>query len=282
MKCYLFKFMLIWLILVTTHVSYSQSISIMSFNIRYDNPNDAENYWGKRKEDVTNLIKHYQPDFLGIQEGLLNQVEFIKANTSGYGMIGVGREDGKKKGEFSSIFFNSKTYELIKQNTFWLSEKSDTISIGWDAVLERICTYGKFRNKNTNEIIYIFNTHFDHMGTKAREMSAKLILTMVDKLTLKESRVIVMGDLNSEPESKPIRILKTKLIDGKVISKKKFIGPIGTYNGFNTDLVVERRIDYIFTKNLEVNSYRHIDDKRLNNYWVSDHLPVLIEVSLKN
>jgi len=280
MKNTIYSFIFIWFIYTIPQHIYSQTTHIMSFNIRYDNPNDNENYWGNRKEDVVNLIEHYHPDFLGIQEGLLNQVEYIKNNTSNYAMIGIGRENGDKKGEFSAIFYDINAYELLEQNTFWLSDNPDTISIGWDAVLERICTYGKFKNKITKEVIYIFNTHFDHIGKKAREMSARLILKKVSDITLESSKVIVMGDLNSEPQSETVKIFKTKLSDGKEVTKKKFYGPFGTFNGFDINSIVKRRIDYIFIKNLNVNSYQHIDDKRLNNFWVSDHLPVLITVSM--
>ena len=267
--------------LVFIQQSYSQTISIMSFNIRYDNPNDAENSWDNRKNELVNLIEYYHPDFLGIQEGLLNQVEFIKNNCSNYSMIGVGREDGDKKGEFVAVYYDTVKYELIEQNTFWLSENTDTVSVGWDAALERICTYGKFIDRQTSELIHIFNTHFDHKGIKAQEMSANLILMKISERNLENSQVIVMGDLNCEPQSEPIRILKTKLIDGIEVSEKKFYGPEGSFNGFDTELIIDRRIDYIFIKNLIVNYYQHIDDKRLNNYWISDHLPILIELRRK-
>ena len=278
MKILVRKILPLILLLINIQLQ-SQSITVMTFNIRYDNANDNENWWDNRKDEVVNLIEYYHPDFLGIQEGLNHQVKFIRENTTNYRSIGVGRDDGKKKGEFSAIYYDATKFELIEQITFWLSEDPDTISIGWDAALERICTYGKFKDKSTSEILYIFNTHFDHKGEKSRIMSTKLILNKIEEYSSENSKVVVMGDLNSEPRDEPILNLKTKFDDAMAISAKKFYGPIGTFNNFDTKLIPNKRIDYIFTQNLNVISYRHIDDRRKNNLWVSDHLPVLIEIN---
>ena len=273
----LLKPIFIVLISITTIQLYSQTINIMSYNIRYDNPNDGENIWENRKAELVSLIENYHPDFLGIQEGLSHQVQYIQNNTSNYLNIGVDR-DGDSKSEFSTIYYNFTKFELIEQNTFWLSKTPDTISIGWDAALKRVCTYGKFRNKITSELIHIFNTHFDHIGEKSRMMSAKLILKKISEFGLEHSKIVMMGDLNDLPQSETVSILKSKLIDGLEVSKKKFHDPSGTFNSFDLNSSVDKRIDYIFIKNLDVISYQHIDKKRSNKYWVSDHLPILIEV----
>ena len=274
MKKYIYT--LLFLIQIFPLVIFGQT-SVMSYNIRYDNPSDNENSWENRKNEVAGLIEYYHPDFLGIQEGLYNQVDFIQKNTSNYKYIGVGR-DGEKKGEFSAIYYNATKFELIAQNTFWLSNTPNKISIGWDAALPRICTYGEFKNKLTNDSLYIFNTHFDHIGVKARKMAAKLILKKIIEYKLINARVIVMGDLNATPTSDPVAIFRKELDYSFKKSFNKFYGPLGTFNGFNNCLEIKKRIDYIFTKNINVLSYHHIDDKRVNNLCISDHFPVLIEI----
>ncbi len=249
----------------------------MSFNIRYDNPGDKENWWEDRKIEVVDLMEYYHPDFIGIQEGLLNQVEYINTNTSNYNYVGVGRDDGDEKGEFSAIYYDSCKFELVLAETFWLSETPDTISVGWDASMERICTYGCFKNIITNDTIYIFNSHFDHIGIIAQKMSAELIINKIYDYGLINSKIIVIGDFNCEPDNEPIKILNNLLDDGMDIAAEKLIGPKGTFNKFDISFVPISRIDYIFTKNLEIKSYRHIDNKRKNNLCISDHLPVMIE-----
>ncbi|MCH4551433.1 endonuclease/exonuclease/phosphatase family protein [Aestuariibaculum lutulentum] len=271
-----FKYLL--LSIVFTSLAIQAQTTVMSFNIRYDNANDKANWWEYRKTEVAKLIDYYHPDFLGIQEGLHHQVTFIKDHMTNYDFIGVGRDDGKTKGEYSALFYDSSKYDVLKQDTFWLSETPEQISVGWDASMERICTYGLFKNRNTGEVIYIFNTHFDHIGPKAQEESSKLILKTIEQLGITKEKLVVMGDLNSEPKSPPIQTLKTKLNDGLETTSSPFYGPLGTFNNFDPMAELNKRIDYIFTKNATVLRYRHIDDRRINGLCVSDHLPVFVKL----
>lgn len=250
----------------------------MSYNIRYNNPNDKENWWESRKQEVSEMIKHYQPEILGIQEGLIDQVRYLDSTLTNYSYVGVGRDDGKEKGEFTAIFFDTTKYELIETKTFWLSQTPDKVSVGWDASMERISTYGVFLNKKTKDSIYIFNCHFDHIGKKSREESSNLILTQIKNKGIENSQVVVIGDLNSLPNETPIKILNKELKDAYQVSQSEPYGPVGTFNGFNVINEVTKRIDYIMVKNITVKQYIAIDDRRKNNLWLSDHLPILIKI----
>ena len=257
---------------------YSQPHSIISYNIRYDNNWDIENSWKIRRNKISKILVQYSPSIIGIQEGLLNQVQYIDSSLIDYDYVGVGRDDGKKKGEFCAIYFDTTRYVLLKNSTFWLSETPDTISVGWDAALERICTYGLFKDRITKEELLVFNTHFDHIGVVAREKSSELILKRINKINHQSLPVILMGDFNSIPNSSPVKEIKTELSDALQISLEKLQGPRGTFNGFNEDLPIEKRIDYIFTNDLKVLSYTHINDRLNNNRHISDHLPVMIKI----
>ncbi|MBT8394193.1 MAG: endonuclease/exonuclease/phosphatase family protein [Bacteroidia bacterium] len=253
----------------------------MSYNIRYDTDYDNENSWDKRKPDLINLIARYKPDIFGVQEGLKNQVDFIKNNLSDYEYTGVGRDDGKSRGEYSAIFYNFSKFKLLKSNTFWLSRTPEKVSVGWDAALPRICTMGVFQNLKTTDSVYVFNTHFDHIGKVSRNLSAALIVEKIKELGLLSKKLVVMGDFNSEPFDQPIQILKMGLDDALFISDNKRIGPIGTFNGFKKAHIPKKRIDYVFSRNLDVTAYIHVDDRRPNGLWVSDHLPVFVEFRSK-
>ena len=257
---------------------YSQPHSIISYNIRYDNNWDIENSWKIRRNKISQILVQYSASIIGIQEGLLNQVQYIDSSLIDYDYVGVGRDDGKKKGEFCAIYFDTTRYVLLKNSTFWLSETPDTISVGWDAALERICTYGLFKDRITKEEFWVFNTHFDHIGVVAREKSSELILKRINKINRQSLPVILMGDFNSIPNSSPVKEIKTELSDALQISLEKLQGPRGTFNGFNEDLPIEKRIDYIFTNDLKVLSYTHINDRLNNNRHISDHLPVMIKI----
>ena len=277
------KFFLLLLISFGILSSISaQSIKVITYNIRYDNPKDRENRWDNRKGFLTDQIKFYEPDFLGTQEGLVHQVSFIDSTLSQYDYIGIGRNDGKTEGEFTAVFYNSKKFDLIENSTFWLSETPDVPSKGWDASLNRICTYGLFEEKTTKEKVWIFNTHFDHRGVLARNNSTKLIVESIKKLNKENYPVIFMGDLNLEPESEAIQYLSKQLNDTKTANSKIVFGPTGTFNGFNFDKPVTRRIDYIFVskRNIEVVKYAVLSDSKDLRY-PSDHLPVYAEIILK-
>ena len=255
---------------------YPESHSVISYNIRYDNAWDVENSWTKRKNKVSELLIQYGPSIIGIQEGLYNQVEYLDSCLIDYSYIGVGRDDGKFQGEFCAIYFDTTRYSILFHSTFWLSETPEIISVGWDAALGRICTYGLLEDRNTSQQFWVFNTHFDHMGSKAREESSLLILEMIKKINSQSFPIILMGDFNSLPDSAPIQKIKTDLKDALEISLDELKGPIGTYNGFNVDIPMVKRIDYIFTTNFKVHSYIHINKRLDNNRHISDHLPVMV------
>ena len=252
--------------------------TIISYNIRYDNKWDKENLWTLRKDRLSQLLMDYDPSIFGIQEGLLNQVEWIDSTLGNYNYIGVGRDDGKGKGEFCAIYFDTTRYEVIENSTFWLSDTPNQVSVGWDAALERICTYGLFKKKMSGKMVWVFNAHFDHVGEIARKKSSELILKKIKEVNTQSLPVVLMGDFNSNPDSDPIKIFKNNLQDALEISSTKLKGPRGTFNGFDTMHPMDNRIDYIFVKDMKVTSYRHIDDRLSNNRHISDHLPVMISV----
>ena len=251
--------------------------SVMSFNLRFNNPKDNENSWEYRKEEVLEMLLYYSPEIIGIQEGLENQVTYIDSVLNDYNYVGVGREDALSKGEYAAIFYKTNRLKLLESKTYWLSEKPEKISVGWDAAMERVVTFSTFKDLKNLDTLYVFNAHYDHIGKIARVESSKLILKIINERRLLKKKIIVMGDLNSEPEDEPIKILKQTLEDSYENKNTKTYGPLGTYNGFNRDLIMLRRIDYIFTKNMNVKEYIHVDDKRKNNLFLSDHLPVLLK-----
>ena len=265
---------------MNSSLAENRTISIISYNIKYDNKLDNINTWEARRNDLLNIFKDNEPSFIGIQEGLQHQVDYIKLNLPNYDYIGNGRDDGKTKGEFCAIYYDSSEYNLLKQSTFWLSSNPLEVSVGWDAALERICTYGYFEHKNSDKRIWVFNTHFDHIGRISREKSSKLILDQINKLNGFSEPTVVMGDFNDLPNSLTIKTIIKKLDDAMKINLVDHIGPIGTFNGFNVSDPIEKRIDYIFVKKMEILSHQHLDLRLGNGNHISDHLPVIIKAKV--
>jgi len=245
----------------------------MTYNIRLDTKEDRINQWIHRKKGLVSLIKKLNPDILGIQEGLPNQILYLSKQLEGYSLIGNGRE-GENNGEYCAIYYKNKKFKLVKDETFWLSETPELPSIGWDAALKRIVTVGVFTILNSNKKLVVYNSHFDHLGKIAREKSVGVIINHIKVNGYFKNGIVVMGDLNSIPSETPIKLLKNNLDD--TFDKFKHKKPYGTFNGFDLKSKLTKRIDFIFTKNLNTINYKRINEKLQNGLWPSDHLPILV------
>jgi endonuclease/exonuclease/phosphatase family metal-dependent hydrolase len=262
--------------------SLQAQIKVMSYNLRVDFGGDGDNNWIFRREMLGGQIRFHLPDFVGTQEGKANQLAYLLAKElPGYGYVGISRDSSETAGEFSAIFFNMAKFRVIKQSTFWLSETPKKKSKGWDAALERICTYALFEEIASGQKLYVFNTHLDHIGEAARTNSAKLILKKIDELNTEKLPVILTGDFNAEPASEAYKTIVQSMADSRIASKEKPIGPIGTFNGFKFDEPVTKLIDYIFTtKDFDVLKYAVLSDSKDGRY-PSDHLPVMVFIDLQ-
>ncbi len=266
--------LLIFFAIVSLASAHGQTIDVISYNIRYDNPDDASNNWDNRKEFLISQLNFYNPDVFGIQEGLIHQIKEMDKGLEDYTYFGVGRDHGDERGEHTAIFYNKKRMKLLEESTFWLSLTPDKPSKGWDAALPRTCTYGIFQNKSDGTKFMVFNTHFDHVGVKAREESSKLILEKIKELNIKNLPVVLMGDFNLESDSPGVQVILDEMADAHIAAGNNAFGPKGTFNGFEFNKPVERRIDYIFVSdNFEVLKSAILSDSKDTRY-PSDHLPV--------
>jgi endonuclease/exonuclease/phosphatase family metal-dependent hydrolase len=251
----------------------NDQIKASSFNIRFDNPEDGPNNWHFRKSAIVAFLKSEKINVIGMQEVLYNQFNYLKSRLTDYESVGVGREDGATRGEYAPVFYQKDMFTLLDSGTFWLSETPAVPSIGWDAVLERICTFVILRDNRNNREIHCYNTHFDHVGDEARIRSARLI---VDSIASKSQGqwVILTGDLNAEPNSYSYEVFLDAGLDDSFESKVRF-GPVGTLNGFNTNGSYLRRIDFVFKKGFSSKLYEN-NNLIVNNNFLSDHFPVIV------
>lgn len=269
------------LIFVFVSVDVVAQQSAMTYNIRYATERDGVNQWENRKNWVANVVSFYEPNVLGIQEGLYTQVSFLDDALPNYSYVGVGRDDAKKEGEYAAIFYQKEKLNVLESGTFWLSETPNKPSYGWGAKYRRICTWAKFEVKETNQIYFVFNAHFDHETPLARLNSAKLMIEKISAWNKENLPVLLMGDLNATPDSPPIEFLNSRLNDTRLKAGIPVLGPEGTYNGFDTSHPLDKRIDYIFGNDrVLAKKYAVISETR-ESRTPSDHLPVFIEFDFK-
>lgn len=297
----LFSFLCIGMV----HAQKSVIFTVATYNLRNANRGDSidGNGWGQRCPYITKLIRFHGFDIFGTQEGLYGQLQAMKQMMPGYNYIGVARDDGKKEGEHSAIFYRTDKFKLLDHGDFWLSKDQTKPNLGWDAVCIRICTWGKFREIKTGFTFVYFNLHMDHRGIVARAESAKLILNKIRKMP-KGMPVILSGDFNVDQFSPSYKLINTSGILRDSYEMSDFVyAPNGTFNGFNPNSETDSRIDHIFlTKSFKVLKYGVLTDTyRLNSKEIinsdnapkevkllenqarcpSDHFPVMIVVEAK-
>ncbi|RHJ91111.1 endonuclease/exonuclease/phosphatase family protein [Parabacteroides bouchesdurhonensis] len=255
-------------------------LNVMSYNIRYDNPEDKDNQWKYRRDFAADLIKFHDVDVFGAQEVLNNQLNDLLARLPEYAYVGVGREDGKTKGEYAPIFYRKDRFLAEKSGNFWLAEDMNAIGKkGWDAACERVATWAILKDKNTGKEIFFLNTHLDHMGKVARHEGASLVLEQARKLS-GNLPIIVTGDFNALPSDEPIQVLTNPndprhLIHSRTIAEFIY-GPEWTFHDFEKIPYDKREwIDYIFIKG-DIKVLRHgVLTETMNQVYPSDHCPVI-------
>jgi endonuclease/exonuclease/phosphatase family metal-dependent hydrolase len=261
---------------------------VMTYNIRYagNEETDGVNAWSKRKNSVASMISFHHADIVGLQEALLLQLNDLTELLPSYSWLGVGRDDGKSKGEFSAILFRDDRFEVIKNSTFWLSETPDIPSMGWDAAFTRVVTWAEMKDKESGKTFFIFNTHYDHMGETARINSSKLLKERIGEIC-QDLPVIVTGDFNTKATTEAYQILtaqsddKIILYDAQSKSQTEHHGSNVTYNGFGKSIEPGNKIDFIFvTKDVEVLKHGVIDEV-VDGRYPSDHMPVIVEVKIR-
>jgi endonuclease/exonuclease/phosphatase family metal-dependent hydrolase len=270
---------LVLLLLLVSGSFYGQNVKLMTYNIRLDVASDGENAWPNRKDYFNSQIRFYSPDIFGIQEALPNQVVDIASAFKDYNQFGIGREE-KGTGETCTIYYKKDRFQIQQSNTFWLSETPNVVSRGWDAACNRVCTYGLFKDLKTKKEFWVFNLHLDHMGEVARVKGVELVLSKIKEINTKNYPVFLMGDFNSEPNTKQVKEIKKVMEDTQEVSKEKPFGPSGTFNDFKHNEPVTLLLDYIFiSKNsgLKIQKHAVLSDSKDLRY-PSDHLPVLIEI----
>ncbi len=264
----------------------NRELKVMSFNVRYDNPDDGINAWTNRRDLVYRFLKEQQPDIIGFQEVLKHQIDQLQVNLEAYNHVGVGRNDGKESGEFVPVFYLKDKYELLASSHFWLSETPEVPgSISWGAALPRIVTWLQLKERQNGYIFYVFNTHFSHVSAYARNESAILLVNKI-KTIAGEAPVVLTGDFNAEPDERMYNTITDnwdgyhQLWDSRLLPIKKTEQSNQTFNGFNPS-TPELMIDHIFINgffNVRSFSTHQVIE---NDVYISDHYPIMANLSFR-
>lgn len=248
----------------------NEGLKVMSYNIRYGKADDGTNSWQFRYPATAEMLTDQKPDVFGLQEALEDQVKFIEMNCRDYKWVGVGRDNGKKEGEFMAVFYNKNTVSLLKWGTFWLSETPSKPSMGWDAACFRTATWALMKDKDTGRKFYFVDTHLDHVGKEAQKNGLALIVSKIAEINPEGYPMVLVGDFNVTPDDSVLDDLDTKMKSARNVADKT--DNEGTYNNWGKASSV---IDYIYFYGFgSCPEFRTVTDRYADRKFVSDHFPV--------
>ena len=279
------EFLLVLILFTLQSFVSAFEIDALSFNIRFDNPKDGENAWPNRKEMVGQWVKSESPDVIGLQEALRHQIDDIKKVATAYSEYGVGRDDGKSRGEHCTILYLKKRFTLDKKDcgTFWFSDTPEKIaSKSWGNEIPRICTWARLIHKKTGKGFYLYNVHYDHQSQSSRIGASNLIIERISNRKQSNEPIILMGDFNAAEKNPAITAFKEEPL--KLVDTFRVVKPdekmVKTFHGFRGGSFMGGKIDHVFIlpKTAKVRSAEIVRFNKDEKY-LSDHYPVRAKLS---
>ncbi len=261
----------------------AEPISVMTFNVRYGTARDGDNHWELRRTLLFDVVREQDADIVGLQEALDAQIREIVEAVPGYAVVGVGRDDGRRAGEYAALLVRKDRFHVAEAGTFWFSE-TPTVpgSTSWGNRITRICTWARLIDRD-GTAFWIFNVHLDHESQPSRERSAELLLRRVEARPFSAEPVIVTGDFNAGEDNPAIQtMLRTKAF----VDTFRVLHPdekqVGTYTGFKLEQLDGPKIDYVLVRpGTEVLSAGIVRTARDGRY-PSDHFPVVARIQLQS
>lgn len=268
------------------------TLKVVSYNIRYGAAPDGPDHWENRKGEVARLLREHEADVVGLQEALRGQLDDLASMVQGYGEIGVGRNDGKTKGEYAAILYRKDRFSVVESGTFWLSDTPETPgSRSWGNRITRICTWARLRDEPTGRTFYVFNTHLDHESQPSRERSVDLIARRIAERPHAADPVVVTGDFNAGESNPAIRRLTlaepSHDAAGRgqapfLLDTFRVVHPdepdASTFNNFGKPGATRDKIDYIFVQPGTRVISAGIDRRSTDGRFPSDHYAVWAKI----
>ncbi|MEN9969073.1 MAG: hypothetical protein RIR94_1267 [Bacteroidota bacterium] len=249
----------------------------ISYNIRYDGHSDLAPDWSQRKGPIVAQLQKERPTIIGFQEVLANQLKDLQQELPAFKYVGVGRDDGKEAGEFAPIFYDTTRYKPLQSGTFWLSQTPEVPSKGWDAALNRICTFALVESKYDGKKLWVLNTHFDHIGAEARRYSAELLIEKFAEFTQEvNAPLLLLGDFNAEPDSQVYQLLQTSFNDLSCSKRHRELCSEPTFNAFTLSETDDKIIDYFFGSSEIISMQCKVLQTPFERSYPSDHFPLVL------
>lgn len=250
-------------------------MTAMTFNMRFSTAPDGVNAWPNRRDALLELVREYDPDVLGVQEALFDQIDDLRAWLPQHDVLGVGRDDGVRKGEHSAIVYRRALLGLREGGTRWISPKPRVPgSLAFDARITRVFTWGEFFHAS-GRLLLLANAHLDHESAQARRLGGEMMRELVKERSLP---AIVMGDFNCAADEPPVVALTEGGLMHEALPPG---GPVGTFHGFDDTQTSGPMIDHILHTAEWRAEWAKVDRRRVGGRMTSDHFPVVARLSLR-
>lgn len=250
----------------------ASAVTIISLNIRNGESKDGTNSWQYRCPASVLMLQDQNPDIFCIQEAMSYQIAFLKEYCEVFAYVGVGSEDGKKKGEYNALFYNKKTESVLKSGTFWLSDTPDTPSLGWDGEANKTAVWALMKDKSSGKKFYLVSTRLDSDSAEARKNGLDLIVERIQKMNSEELPVIVAGDFNMETGDPAMTSIRSVMKDARSVAAKS--DDHFTFNGWGT---AKKTIDHIWFSGIDsCTEFETVTKRYMDRTFISDHFPVKV------
>lgn len=266
----------------------SEPLEVMTFNIRLGTANDGDNHWTRRREMVFGLLRDQDADLIGLQEAFRFQIQEILAAVPGYGVVGVGRDDGKAAGETSAILFKTSRFHVAESGTFWFSDTPDVPGTRtWGNRYNRISSWARFVDQD-GSAFWHYNLHLDHESQPSRDKSVELLLKRIGARTFTSEPFVVTGDFNVGEDNPALHYLvgvpgAPATAPRALVDTFRVLHPglteVGTFTGFTFGETKGPKIDYVLVQPATQVLSAEIIRTSQNGRYPSDHFPVTARIS---
>jgi endonuclease/exonuclease/phosphatase family metal-dependent hydrolase len=257
----------------------SMSVKIISSNIRFDNPEDGEHTWEKRREILSECLLDFKPDIIGTQEGRRPQLEDLHSLLPDY-KIAEEHRSWIPERMYPCIFFNPISIEIVNSGDIWLSETPHIPgSSSFDSAFPRLCTWVKGRIKRSAQKFMLVNVHLDHSKGSVREKQIEVLVREVTNENSHGWPLILMGDFNEAPTKAVRRIIKDGFKDlydpWKKLKKEKQ----NSHHNFGKHADYADRIDWVLLPPEFTAEEVFLDEWQKDGIYPSDHYPLKCQFS---
>ncbi|DBA00341.1 TPA: hypothetical protein N0F65_000526 [Lagenidium giganteum] len=284
-----------WAAVVGTIVMMNEALArpalakVLSFNLRTSlapDPCEIGGCWEDRRWRAKMLIERHGPDFIGTQETSDVQMAFLHDEVD-YASFGECAGPCELH-ERNAILFDSRRWRLLTGSTFSLSETPDAIpASAWGMKYLRAAVWGRFEDKQSGNVMCVFNTHFDEIV--GHEECAVLVATKIREYCRDGDTVVLMGDLNAVPSEKAMRYLSgevelngshtpVKLYDALTVGGAggSTFEQDGKYDGVLGPSAV--KFDWIYTRQDDHTCLKHADIlmDTFDGFAPSDHMVPMV------